>query len=197
MLTMALENLDKKFARLYDIVSQNSFLAMESLGGEIPFYVSTYNPKQQIEAEKHIKALKNRLETSGIPVLEINLYHLCLDMLRGRGILDKLLEKEPGMNKERFVKSLQAPLDIEKNLIPAIAERYKAGEYKLVFLTGVGLVFPYIRSHTVLNNLQSVIKEAPTIMFFPGVYSGTSLELFGKLKDDNYYRAFSLDHYKG
>ena len=62
---------------------------------------------------------------------------------------------------------------------------------------GVGEVFPYIRSHTVLNNLQSTAKEKPTIMFFPGEYrqsaeKGSSLNLFGKLLDDNYYRAFNI-----
>lgn len=194
---MKTEPLDPKFARLYEIFTRPAFLSMESLGGEIPFYITTYHPAQQIEADQQIRALKNRLETGGIGVLEIQLYHLCLDILRERGILDKLLEKEPEMTRERFSKSLQAPLDVERNLIPAIAERYRAADCRLVFLTGVGLVFPYIRSHTVLNNLQSVLKEVPTILFFPGVYSGTSLELFGRLKDDNYYRAFSLDHYKG
>jgi len=63
-------------------------------------------------------------------------------------------------------------------------------------LTGIGLVFPYIRSHTILNNLQSVIKKTPVVIFFPGVYDGNSLNLFGKLKDDNYYRAFLLDNLK-
>jgi hypothetical protein len=33
-------------------------------------------------------------------------------------------------------------------------------------------------------------------MFFPGRYTGQSLELFGLLKDDNYYRAFNIDNYK-
>ena len=58
-------------------------------------------------------------------------------------------------------------------------------------------MFPYIRSHNVLNNLQSVACEKPTVMFFPGVYthsqeSGASLDLFGRLRDDKYYRAFNI-----
>ncbi|HAB28695.1 MAG TPA: DUF1788 domain-containing protein, partial [Xanthomarina gelatinilytica] len=31
-----------------------------------------------------------------------------------------------------------------------------------------------------------------TVAFFPGEYNGHSLNLFGKLKDDNYYRAFNI-----
>jgi hypothetical protein len=69
----------------------------------------------------------------------------------------------------------------------------------VLFLSGVGEVFPYIRSHNVLNNLQSTAKEKPTVLFFPGSYtftqiSGSSLDLFGRLRDDRYYRAFNIYH---
>ena len=50
----------------------------------------------------------------------------------------------------------------------AIREKMDAKDFDVMFMTGVGEVFPYIRSHTVLNNLQSVAKEKPTVMFFPG-----------------------------
>ena len=62
-------------------------------------------------------------------------------------------------------------------------------------------VYPYIRSHNVLNNLQSTAKDKPTVMFFPGRYThalatGASLELFGMLHDDKYYRAFNILNYE-
>ncbi|WP_412030654.1 DUF1788 domain-containing protein [Anaerosalibacter bizertensis] len=61
----------------------------------------------------------------------------------------------------------------------------------MVFITGVGKVWPAIRAHTILNNLQPVVK-VPVVMFFPGKYSGLELHLFNKIKDENYYRAFRL-----
>jgi hypothetical protein len=53
----------------------------------------------------------------------------------------------------------------------------------------------------VLNNLQSTAKDKPTVMFFPGTYThsletGSSLDLFGRLHDDKYYRAFNIFHYE-
>jgi hypothetical protein len=66
------------------------------------------------------------------------------------------------------------------------------GDHNVVFLTGVGKVYPFVRSHNILNNLQEVLDKTPVIMFFPGKYDGQSLQLFGKFKDDNYYRAFRL-----
>jgi hypothetical protein len=65
-----------------------------------------------------------------------------------------------------------------------------------MLVTGVGEVFPYIRSHNILNNLQKSAKEKPTLMFFPGQYQhslddGAKLVLFNQLPD-GYYRAFNI-----
>ncbi len=49
-----------------------------------------------------------------------------------------------------------------------------------------------LRSHSLLNNLHRIIGITPLVMFFPGEYDGQSLRLFGKLMDNNYYRAFKL-----
>jgi hypothetical protein len=34
--------------------------------------------------------------------------------------------------------------------------------------------------------------ETPLVLFYPGIYDGQSLSLFGQIKQDNYYRAFKL-----
>ena len=76
-------------------------------------------------------------------------------------------------------------------------ERLRETAFDVLFLSGIGEVFPYIRSHNVLNNLQSVVTGKPMLMFFPGRYEqsdtlGSSLVLFGRLKDDQYYRAKNI-----
>ena len=88
---------------------------------------------------------------------------------------------------------------IELECVPqgTIAERLRGSDHDVLFLCGIGEVFPYIRSHNVLNNLQSTAKDKPTVLFFPGEYrhslaQGASLELFGLLHDDKYYRAFNI-----
>ena len=92
---------------------------------------------------------------------------------------------------------LQSMLNPQQHLAPAIRELLSDGEFDVVFLTGIGEVFPYIRSHNVLNNLQSIVVGKPMLMFFPGHYEqsdtlGSSLVLFGRLKDDQYYRAKNI-----
>ena len=103
------------------------------------------------------------------------------------------------MEKSKLQEELQGILDIETVIVPAIAEKIASTDFEVLFLSGIGEVFPYIRSHNVLNNLQSTAKEQPTVLFFPGAYShslesGASLDLFGRLRDDKYYRAFNIFH---
>ena len=62
----------------------------------------------------------------------------------------------------------------------------------MVIIGGVGRVYPYMRSHHVLNNLQHVFDDVPVVLLYPGEYSGQSLTLFGEFEDDNYYRAFNI-----
>jgi hypothetical protein len=189
---MKKESLDLKYDKLFSNLKKESFLSMSALGGEIPFYIVPYNPEQENDVVAKTKQLKDRLSRDGISTYEINLFDLSLSMLEDRGILDKVIEKEKSLSKPKLFKTLQGVLDSETKLIPQIETLAKENPSQMLFITGVGQVFPFIRSHTILNNLQNYIKDRPTIMFFPGTY-GADLSLFGKRKDDNYYRAFNLD----
>ncbi len=188
-----MEDLSQKFNRLYQVISMESFLSKESLGGEIPFFISPYEAEQELGVRDGIKMLKNKLSTAGVNVLEINLYDTVCEILEEKGGMERMFRVEKAKGKEKFLKALQSSLNIHEVLMPRIAGKIEESDAPVYFLTGVGLVFPFIRSHNVLNNLQSIAKEAPTVCFFPGKYDGISLNLFGKLKDDNYYRAFNIE----
>lgn len=191
-----MEDIVKKFDHLYKVISDEDFLQMRKLGGEIPFFIAAFDPKQQIEVDRAIRSLKNKLETNGIPVLELNLYDIALKLLNKELGEGEIFRLEKTMDKKEFKEALQSILDINEVLIPKIKGMIDATSVKVYFLTGIGLVFPFIRSHNVLNNLQNVAKKAPTVAFFAGEYNGYSLELFGLMKDDNYYRAFNIANYK-
>jgi BREX protein BrxB len=191
-----MEDIAKKFDHLYKVISTKEFLNKESLGGEIPFFISAFDPKQQNDVTKSIKGLKNKLEKKGIPVLEINLYDISMEIINSELGEGEIFELEKEMDKTEFKQALQSILDINQVLIPKIKNMIESQDAKVYFLTGIGLVYPFLRSHNILNNLQNVAKEAPTLAFFPGDYNGQSLELFSLLKDDNYYRAFNIEQYK-
>ncbi len=191
-----MEDIAKKFEHLYQVISTEEFLRMECLGGEIPFFISAFDPKQQNEVDKAVKGLKNKLEINGVPILELNLYDIALELLDHELGEGEIFQLEKSMDKREFKQALQSTLDINEVLMPKIKELIDSSSARVYFLTGIGMVFPFIRSHNVLNNLQNVAKYAPTVAFFAGDYNGNSLELFGLLKDDNYYRAFDINYYK-
>jgi hypothetical protein len=190
-----------RFSHLLAVVSGQRFLQKQGLNNEIPFFICPYQPGEAVEMTRLQRQLVNKLEQQGIRVLDINLYDLSVDMLKARGIWDRLLAMEPEVGKDQFKELLQGVLDPADNLVPAMAERMAVEAFDVLFISGVGEVFPYIRSHNVLNNLQKTAKDQPTVMFFPGDYtqsleSGASLDLFGRLHDDKYYRAFNIYHYE-
>src|SRR5690606_21571351 len=138
------ENIANKFSQLYTIICTESFLQMEALGGEIPFFVSTYHPEQEIEVSKAIQSLKNKLENEGILILEINIYDITLEILDDELGLDEMFKIEREMNKSGFKDALYSVLDINEVLMPAINKKIKESTAKVYFLTGIGHVFPYI-----------------------------------------------------
>ena len=186
------------YEHLLKVISSERFLKMQGLGNEIPFFICPFDPANTEKMNKDVVGpLVKQLKHIGIKVLRIDLYDLAIELLQKRGIWDQTLQTESDITKSELKDLLQGVLDPEHHLIPAIADKMEKDDFAVMFITGVGEVFPYIRSHTVLNNLQSTAKYKPTIMFFPGEYNqspekGSSLTLFGKLLDDNYY--LSLIH---
>jgi hypothetical protein len=189
----------ERFEHLFSVISGKRFLNKQGLGNEVPFFICPFKPEEAVEMNRLRRQLVNRLSQTGIRILEIDLYDLSIELLRDRGIWEQIMEVEQNVSKDELMELLQGPLDPETHLVPAIASRIAGSDFDVMFISGVGEVFPYIRSHNVLNNLQSKAKEKPTVMFFPGAYThslatGASLDLFGRLHDDKYYRAFNIFH---
>lgn len=204
--------LANRFDHLIQVIGGERFLQMRGLNNDLPFYICEFRANEAFEMQRMQRQLISSLANlqvpclggRGVQVLEINLYDLCVELLQAREgssdggrLWDEVLAIEPDAEKDNLLELLQNVLGIEDYLIPAIGERLQQTEFDVLFLTGIGEVFPYIRSHNVLNNLQSTAKDKPTVMFFPGEYrhsleQGASLELFGLLHDDKYYRAFNI-----
>ena len=180
---------------LFKVLSSERFLRMEGLGNEVAHFIYDYDPTWALDVAQAKKRIKTKLGTErGIKVLEINLYDLCVELLKKRNVWERVLTAEPTMDKPDFLKMLQNMLDPQMHLAPAIKERIAGESFQILFLTGIGEAFPFVRSHTVLNNLQTVVSDKPMLMFFPGRYDvsatqGSALVLFGQLKDDSFYRA--------
>lgn len=185
------------FNHLVNILKNKKFLECQILCNDVPFFIADYDIKDEAENSKMQKQLIKKLSEYDVKVLSINIYDLTIELLKQTGDWDWYIKNETTISKDRLKEDLQSILDVETVVTPAITDLMNKSNYNVMFLTGIGEVFPYIRSHNILNNLQRFAKDRPTLMFFPGKYinyqnTGSTLNLFEKLKDDKYYRAANI-----
>ncbi|WP_240230051.1 DUF1788 domain-containing protein [Devosia lacusdianchii] len=187
----------ERFNHLVKVLTSERFLSKQGLGNEVPFFICAYPAEEGLSMEAGRRNLTKQIGNSGVRVLDLNLFDMSVEILQERGIFDQVIELEPTLAKDELLELLQGVLDPATHLVPRIARAIASVEHDVIFLSGIGEVYPFIRSHNVLNNLQSTAKDKPTVMFFPGEYShalatGAELVLFGVMRDDKYYRAFNI-----
>lgn len=168
-------------------------LSGAGIGNEVGFYIFDYPPEDELRVREHIQFLLEHIpkQKPDLRLKHINLFDFVLDYLRARNLLDKAITLQKSKGDEALAKALASPLH-EDRIAPVFAQVAEPANHDLVLVSGVGSVWPLLRSHTLLNNLHSLMGATPLVMFYPGRYDQQSLRLFGKLKNDNYYRAFKL-----
>ena len=185
--------LTERLNQILPKVISDEFLRGSGIGNEIAFYIFDYPPEEELRVREHIRFLLDHIpkQKPGLQVKHVNLFDFVLDYLKSRNLLDKALKLQQEKGDEALKKALAGPLH-ENKLADVFTEVAQPDRYGLVLLSGVGSVWPLLRSHTLLNNLHPIMGRTPLVMFYPGRYDGQSLRLFGKLKNNNYYRAFKL-----
>ena len=187
------DSLTQRMNEVLPKITSTEFLSGKGLGNEIGFYIFDYPPEEELRIRKFLNFLlehipKHRL---GLRVRHVNLFDLVVDHLKQRNLLNRSFHMQKEKGDEALEKALRSPLKPEK-LVQLFAEVVQPQDHDLVLISGVGNVWPLVRSHTLLNNLQTVMGQTPLVMFYPGRYDGKTLRLFGKIKNKNYYRAFKL-----
>ncbi len=175
-------------------ITSDDFLQNRGLGNEIGFWIFDYPPEQELALRDFLAAVIEPALKKQQPPLRfatINLFDLVIDLLEDRRLLEKAIEMQAKQGDDKALESLRRVLKEDK-LAERIVQQHNPNELDLLMITGVGSVFPMLRTHTLLSALHSHLNHTPLLMFFPGRYDGYSLRLFNKLSDDHYYRAFRL-----
>lgn len=185
--------LKERLNKIMDRITSAEFLSNSQSGGEIGFHIFDYQPEYELEVRQHVdfvveKASKRKPE---LRIAHVNLFHVMIEYLKERGLLEKALLMQKTKGDEAMFKALRGPLHEEK-IAKVFASVAQPENHDFVFMTGVGNSYPLLRSHTLLNNLHPLMGGTPLVVFYPGSYDGQGLSLFGKMKDNNYYRAFRL-----
>lgn len=187
------DHLIERLNKILPLLISDDLLGGKGIGNEIAFYIFDYPAEAELLVRNHINSLLTHLaqKRPELRVRHVNLFDFVLEYLTGRNLLDRALNMQKEKGDAALKKALEAPLH-ESKLAPIFAEAVRPSQHDLVLLSGVGSVWPLLRVHTLLNNLHTVMGRTPLVMFYPGRYDGQSLRLFGKLKNNNYYRAFKL-----
>lgn len=175
--------------RIRDRISDPAFLANKGLSNEVGIHVFCYDPANELIVRDFVSRLKTE---NGTPyrIKECDLYEIFLKLLEDKRVLKSVAGLEEKRGKEYLLKRLQEVAKPETFLKYMEYKPHEHGD--VLFLTGVGKVFPFMRSHKMLDSMQHLFEDIPIVMFYPGSFNGQDLGLFGKFLDGHYYRAFNL-----
>ena len=190
---------------LFETLSHEDFLAMRGLANEVPIFVQTYDPVDDDALRQMLRRLSSRLRSVGVSVECVDLFDLVLDELEEHGVLTPLLEGEAEWDRADVLETLQNLADPKAHLVPRLVTAMGGPDTQLTLVTGSGRLYPFLRTHTILESLQPAMLQRPVVLFFPGEYAqdadgGSHLRLFGGVASpvitNPYYRAMNLDHYR-
>ena len=180
-----------RLQKIIDKVKTEKFIQGRGLGNEISYYIFDYDPKEELVVRQYVQYIKKELNKidSNRKVIEFDLYKIFVELLKEEDIFEKIVYLEQKEGKE-YVLNAVTPFITSEMFAQKITK--EAEGYDLIFLTGIGKSYPFMRSHNILNSLQQFLNKKPVVVFYPGYYSGQDLTLFNLFKDENYYRAFPL-----
>ncbi len=202
---MTLTNFTELTERLYGLFAHADFRGMKGFANEVPIFIQTYPIAQEDALRQMVGGLNARLTQAGLQVCVLDLFGLVLEELEENGVLDALVQDEPEFDKQELLETLQNYSDPRTYLIKRLVERISSSGAQMALITGAGRVFPFLRTHTVLESLQPQMPQLPVVFFFPGEYEqgldgGSHLRLFGSIPsptiNNPYYRAINLDHFR-
>ena len=185
---------DERLNQILPRVTSRDFLDSKGLGNEIGFWIFDYPPDRELDMRSFLYGTVLPALGKHVPALRadtIDLLQLVTELLKERTLLDKTIDMQLKDGDDSTLKALRRVLKEDK-IAQKIAFRHDIPNLDLLILTGVGAVYPMLRTHTLLSALHSIMGNTPLLLFFPGRYDGHSLRLFNTLADDHYYRAFRL-----
>lgn len=188
------QTFEERLNQILPRVTSADFLSNEGLGNEIGFWIFDYPPEREMDMRAFLHdVIEPALGKRQPPIrsASINLFDLVTGLLQERGLLDKAIAMQKEKGDEAALNALRSVLKEDK-IAQKLMTQIDLPNLDLVILSGVGTVYPMLRTHTLLSALHPHLKDTPLLMLFPGRYDGYSLRLFNKLNEDHYYRAFRL-----
>ena len=169
--------------------SDEVFLSNKGLSNEVGIHVFCYDPQDEMIVRDYTANLMNQKELP-FRLIECDLYKIFLQICEDKRILKTIPAMEQKKGPDGLLRQLQKIASPE-----AFVERmqYSPNQHgDILLITGVGKVYPFMRSHNIIDNIQHLFSDIPVVMLYPGKFNGQELSLFDEFHDGNYYRAFNI-----
>ncbi|WP_302717394.1 DUF1788 domain-containing protein [uncultured Senegalimassilia sp.] len=173
-------------------LGEDDFLHNRGLGNEIGFFTFCYDASLELRAREFFAQLEAESANGALPcnLMVRNLYDTFLGLLEKKRILAAVPKQEARRGSDHLLKRLRSIATPEALAAELAYEPHQPGD--VLLLTGVGEIYPFLRVHTLLDNMHVAFGDIPVVVAYPGRFNGQSFSLFNMLDDGNYYRAFDI-----
>ena len=185
-MTDIMDRLDKVSAR----ISEEAFLTNKGLSNEVGIHVFCYAPEDELIVRAYFEKLKTTPDAV-FRIVECDLYKIFLAICEEKRILKSIPRMEETKGPEFLKERLENVATPEAFVEKMKYEPHLKGK-DILLISGIGKVYPFMRSHKILDNIQHIFSDIPVLMLYPGKFEGQDLDLFGRFLDGHYYRAFNL-----
>lgn len=198
-MTKKFEHIGSPEARAFIVerLSDDTLLGRKGYTMRQSTYVLPYPPAQRSYARDLIAAIcSDDLPNRGVRAVRVNLYDIVLDYLDSEGMWEPLCEAEQTATRDELIMMLQDTISVSDVIKPAVEAAIDDSACDIAFITGVGETFPFVRTHTLLGEIET---DKPVVLVFPGEYrqnadGSTSLDILNIPSEANggYYRATNV-----
>ena len=168
--------LDERLNQILPRLTSRDFLDSKGLGNEIGFWIFDYPPDREMDVRAFLTGTVQPALAKQVPSIKsatVDLFQLVTDLLDDRKLLDKAMDMQLAKGDDSTLAALRSVLKEDK-IAQKIAAQYDIPNLDLLILSGVGAVYPMLRTHTLLSALHPIMGATPLLMFFPGRYDGHS-----------------------
>lgn len=174
---------------LREEIQKEDFLDGKGLSNEVNIRIFCYDAAEEMTVTHFLNQLRTD-QTLRCHLIECNLYDIFLSACDDLAITDAIPEMEESEGSAFLLEQLHSAIGKSEFIEKIQYEPHRRGD--VLLLTGVGDVFPFMRVHTLLEALQPHFSDLPILVMYPGEFDGHYLRLFGRLKPNDYYRAFNF-----
>lgn len=195
-MTKKFEHIGSPEARAFIVehLSDDALLGRKGYTMRQSTYVLPYPPAQRSYARDLVAAIcSDDLPNRGVRAVQVNLYDVVLDYLDSEGMWEPLCEAEQTATRDELIMMLQDTISVRGVIKPVVEAAIDDSGCDIAFITGVGETFPFVRTHTLLGEIET---DKPVVLVFPGEYrqnadGSTSLDILNIPSEANggYYRA--------